>query len=84
MNKYILINSLSAVGFFITGYLVKKAVTKKPKIKEMGTLRIDNSDPDEPDMLFLELVKDTKDISDGDYVTFNVSRKNYVHVLTTQ
>lgn len=76
--KYLIINSLTAVGCFAAGYLVKKITTKKPVITCSGVLRIDNSEPEEESKLFLELEKDTVDISKSEYVTFKVLKKDYL------
>lgn len=49
-------------------------------LKPVGTLRIDNSDPDEPPYLFLELKKESNpnNFKNKKYVTFDVNAKNYI------
>lgn len=49
------------------------------KNKTVGTLRVDNSDPDSGSFLFLELYHGgLDDICKKDYVRFKVERKNYI------
>lgn len=59
---------------FLLGYLIKK-----PKNQLVsGTLRIDNSDPELPNALFLELDETVESISKKKSVTFRVLKKNYI------
>lgn len=44
----------------------------------VGTLRIDNSEPDEPPRMFLELSKGLGDISSLKRVCLDVSTENYI------
>lgn len=48
------------------------------KTAPIGTLRIDQSDPDDSPYLFLELEKGVDVISTKKYVTMKVKRENYI------
>lgn len=59
---------------FVTGVCVSTMIFKN---KAVGTLRVDNSDPDSGSFLFLELYQGgLDDICKKDYVRFKVERKN--------
>ena len=47
------------------------------RVKAVGTLRVDTSDPDGP-YLFLELLKDVGPISAKKYVILKVNTQNYI------
>ena len=46
--------------------------------RSIGTLRIDQSDPNEPPYLFLDLDKPVESIAKEKYVLFRVSKKNFI------
>lgn len=48
------------------------------RIKSVGALRIDNSDPDDGPYLFLELSKDIGFIKRKRYVVLKVNLKSYI------
>ena len=65
------------------GYFFSKKVNK-PKIVYAGNLRIDNSEPDEPPKLFLELTTDLNDICRADTIKLKVIEKDYLDSKTVQ
>lgn len=69
------------VLIFIAGVLIGWAIALIVhtvfKVKPVGDLRVDNSDPDGT-YLFLELERDLPDLKDGAEVCFRVKRKNYI------
>lgn len=63
------------IGIFI-GYTLLRFI---PKEKPVGTLRVDQSDPDSGPYLFLELTHEgTNAIEKKKYVIFKVDLKNYI------
>lgn len=56
------------------GKLVTKIITKP---LDIGTLRIDTSDPDGP-FMFLELSKDVDTVASEKYVVLKVNLENYI------
>lgn len=68
---------ITAVGMLSIGYLLGKKVNRK-KYEYAGTLRIDNSEMDEPAKLFLELEKDISVISNAKVINLKVLKKNYI------
>lgn len=65
---------MNAVVFFIIGFIIGSILAKKLFIKDpIGTLRIDNSDPDSPPYLFLEIDHgNARKIQEDKYVIFRV------------
>ncbi len=66
------------VIIFAIGVIVGSIVTRiiiKPL--DIGTLRIDTSDPDGP-FMFLELSKDVDTVSSKKYVILKVNLKSYI------
>lgn len=61
---------------FICGYVV--AIVRKSVHNIVGTLRVDNSLPEEGPHLYLELDKDIPEIKQRDYVTLRVNTKSYI------
>jgi hypothetical protein len=61
----------------IIGCIVTKLTTRN---KPIGTLRIDNSDPDDGPYLFLELKAGThpNSLKNVKYVTFQVKAENFI------
>lgn len=72
--KVILLSFSSFIFGIVTNYLLNKF--KKKEI--FGTLRIDNSDKDNPNSLFLELKVPIDYISTKKSVEFNVLKENYI------
>lgn len=62
-----------AVGL-IAGFLICSGLYLR---RNVGTLRIDRSDPDEPPYFFLE-VTNIKRITDGKTVCMRVKEENYI------
>ena len=58
-----------AVGSIITRIIIRPL--------DIGTLRIDTSDPDGP-FMFLELSKDVNTVASKKYVVLKVNLKNYI------
>lgn len=46
--------------------------------KPVGTLRVDQSDPDDNPYLFLELSEDPKKLPNQKYITLKVNIENYI------
>ena len=59
---------------FIMGFIVSNIGKKKP----IGTLRIDNSEPDEDPLLFLEIYTNPKNIMNEKQVLLDVNTKSYL------
>lgn len=66
-----------AVAMFVVGIIVGIMIANKHN-KPIGTLRIDQSDPDEAPYLFLELSEDPMKLMSSTYVTLKVNAKNYI------
>lgn len=79
MNKKgLLVSVACSIAFFGVGYATGR-IFKKPKKEEIvGTLRIDNSDPDQPDALFLELGVPVEYISSKKIIHLRVLNENYL------
>lgn len=77
MNKYKIINPIIGISLFSCGYLLSKIQTNKNQ-KFEGALRIDNSEPDEPPKIFLELTNDKIIYSNVKTIQLKVIRKNYI------
>lgn len=68
------------LGLFIgimIGAAVMFVLTHIPK-KRIGTLRVDQSDPDDPPYLFLELDVNVDTVKKQKYVIFDVNVENYI------
>lgn len=64
---------------FLAGVLIGTIIYAiAVKTASVGTLRIDQSDPEDSPYLFLELDKNLATISSKKYVTMKVERKNYI------
>lgn len=66
-----------AVVIFVAAVIVGAVIANKHN-KPIGTLRIDQSDPDEAPYLFLELSEDPRKLMKSTYVTLKVNAKNYI------
>lgn len=62
-----------AIGI-VVGSIITRIITKP---LDIGTLRIDTSDPDGP-FMFLELSKDVNTVASKKYVVLKVNLKNYI------
>lgn len=58
----------------VFGFLICKLISKEAPI---GTLHIENSDPDGP-YLFTELSVDPRTFAHREYVTFKIDTKSYI------
>lgn len=76
-SKNILLVSGSVIFGGVFGYILSKKVNE-PKINTCGNLRIDNSEPNEPSSMFLE-VTDYDALQKSDYITLKVIKANYSH-----
>lgn len=75
----VLSKSIIGVSSFILGVSTTLLICKKPKKEEiLGNLRIDNSDSDMKDSLFLELKVPVSYISSKEVVKFKVIKENYI------
>lgn len=66
---------LAAILSFAIGYICACIGVLRLNI---GTLRIDRSDPNEAPYMFLEVTKGVGDISSRKYVMLEVSNENYI------
>ena len=67
------------IASFIAGIITRQLFIKKPKKEEiLGTLRIDNSDPDQPNALFLELGVPVEHISSKKTIHLRVLNESYL------
>lgn len=67
-----------ALWLFSTAVGFAAGVIFRTPVRPVGTLRIDCSEPDEAPRVFLELYRDTGDISAMKTVTLNVSTISYI------
>lgn len=68
---------ISCVGMFFCGFVagsIFEATRNRAKNKPVGTLKVNNSDPDGP-YLFLELSTYPEDIMREEYVTMKVETR---------
>lgn len=64
---------------FLVGVLIGTILyTIAIKTASVGTLRIDQSDPEDSPYLFLELKKNVNNIASNKYVIMKVKRENYI------
>ena len=67
-----------AIIFMVLGVSAGSAITQLIlKGRSVGTLRIDNSDPDGP-YLFLELATAPSELEHATYVQMKVNKTNYI------
>ena len=62
-----------AIGI-VVGSIITRIIIR---LLDIGTLRIDTSDPDGP-FMFLELSKDVNAVASKKYVVLKVNLKNYI------
>lgn len=67
---------IGSIILFGSGLFIGRKHSKKEDVS--GILRIDNSDPDSPNNLFLELTSPIEDISHKKEVSFKVLTENYL------
>lgn len=68
-----------AVIMFVIGFIAGCVVTIIVcRIKSVGSLRIDTSDPEDDPYLFLELSKDLLTVSRKKYVSIKIIVKNFI------
>ena len=75
-KKIILLSGLTLVSFGI-GYLIKTISDDKKDVVD-GILRVDNSDPDNTNGLFLELQVPVEYIINKKTVKFKILKENYI------
>lgn len=77
-KKMVLVSVAYSITLFGIGYAAGR-IFKRPKKEEiLGTLRIDNSDPDQPNALFLELGVPVEHISSKKIIHLRVLKENYL------
>ena len=76
-NKKIFIYVGLSIVSFIAGYILSEIVSNK-KEEIDGVLRIDNSDSDNVNGLFLELKVPIEYITNKKLVTFRTLKENYI------
>lgn len=67
--------AICSVVSFILGYILAKLYKKE---KPVGTLRIDQSDPEDGPYLFLELSTDPRALMAKKTVIFDVNTESYI------
>lgn len=67
---------VAMIATFVAGYAL--AMAKKSAHNLIGTLRVDNSIPEEGPHLYLELDKGIPEIKQHDYVTLRVNTESYI------
>ena len=73
----IISNLCFASGIFVSGIYYEK-IHKKNRVSYSGNLRIDESDPSSPPLMFLELQCSYEDVCNSDEVVLKVVKRNYV------
>ena len=63
------------VGGIVIGCVVTSILTR---LRSIGSLRIDSSDPDDGPYLFLELTSEIRDFRNRKHVVLDVRNENYV------
>lgn len=74
MEVNIILVILIGIVMFVSGFLIEKT---RQKSNNVGTLRIDRSDPDKPPYFFLE-VTNVRRIKNGKTITMTVNEENYI------
>lgn len=77
MKKTILLFPLISVASFAFGILIDRKINTK-RTNYIGTIRIDRSEEDEPDKIFLELETDLETLAQTKTGNVRIIRKNYV------
>lgn len=66
---------LMAILGFVAGFISACIAVLRLKI---GTLRVDQSDPNDEPYMFLEISRNTGDFTDRKYVLLDVRHENYI------
>ena len=74
MEVNIILVILIGIVMFVFGILIERF---RQRSNNVGTLRIDRSDPDEPPYFFLE-VTNVRRIKNGKTITMTVNEENYI------
>lgn len=69
---------IGIIGFVIGFAISWIACNYFRKSKSFGTLRVDNSDPNDGPYLFLEIAEDPKSLINKKEVLLNVKNENYI------
>ena len=70
---------MSLIIIFVIGILVGCIITLSIfRMRTVGSLRIDTSDPDDGPYLFLELSRDVSVVYQRKYVTLKVNTKSFI------
>ena len=72
----IVIGACALLTGIVAGFALSIAIKAKHNL--VGTLRVDNSIPEDGPLLFLELERDIPTIKKRDYVTLRVNTTNYI------
>lgn len=75
--KRVILNSLIFSSTLITGYIIGASVERSKKAN-VGVLRIDKSEENSPEKIFLELNTDIETLKKCRSVELKVVNKNYV------
>ena len=71
--------ALGIIAMFIVGVFMGYIISRHNSHKEyVGTLRIDNSDPEDGPYLFLELSSNPNTLKQFNYVILKVDARNYI------
>lgn len=68
-------NLLYPILFLLFGFIIGRLSNM---VRVIGTLRVDNSDPEDGSYLFLELETGTAKLEHGDIVSFKVNTESYI------
>lgn len=74
MEVNIILVILIGIVMFVFGILIERF---RQRSNNVGTLRIDRSDPEEPPYFFLE-VTNVRRIKNGKTITMTVNEENYI------
>lgn len=79
MEYFIVPILLGLILVFYSGYLLgRNRADMKNKIDEVGSLRIDNSIPEDGPRLFLELTANLSEVYSKKYVILKVNTQSYL------
>lgn len=73
---FVLLLVAAVILGFVVGVICVRTSIRNERL--VGTLRVDNSDPDDVPYLFLELTSNPEVIKQRKYVTLKVDVKNYL------
>lgn len=69
---------MSVVIFVVVALIGCILTTIASRVKSVGSLRIDTSDPDDNPYLFLELSKDVGEVYRKNYIMLKVNTKSFI------